>query len=51
MGKGDGWEHLGELSRLLQVFRYMYVDGDTENDSIAVVEWRSDVRRFFTVSG
>lgn len=50
MRKDNGWEHLGELSRLLQVFRSIYLHSNAEDDDNAIVEWRSDVRLFFMVS-
>lgn len=49
MAKAEGWERLGELSRLLQAYRRMYVCREVEQDNPSLLNWRSEVANFLKV--
>eukprot|EP00752_Nemacystus_decipiens_P010613 g9451.t1 len=46
MEQANGWERLGELSRLLQSFRRMYVRRDVEEDNLSLRKWRTKLVEF-----
>lgn len=50
MGKYDGWQWLGELSKILQTFRHMYLHRKAEEKHPALGDWRRELRQFLNVS-
>ncbi|CAM9944214.1 unnamed protein product [Ectocarpus sp. 6 AP-2014] len=46
MEKTKGWERLGELSRMLQTFRRMYVHREAEDNHPAFLHWRQELADF-----
>ncbi|CAM9495499.1 unnamed protein product, partial [Ectocarpus sp. 8 AP-2014] len=46
MEKTKGWERLGELSKLLQAFRRMYVHREAEDNHPAFLHWRQELVDF-----
>lgn len=51
MEKAKDWERLGELSRMLQAFRRMYVHREAEEDHPALLDWRRELVDFLKVRG
>lgn len=49
MEKSSGWEQLGEMLRMLQAFRHLYLRGEAENDHDAVQDWRHALFDFLKV--
>lgn len=49
MAQAEGWERLGELSRLLQSYRHMYVRREVEEDNPSVLNWRHELVEFLKV--
>lgn len=49
MGKDNGWRRLGELSKILQAFRHMYLHRHAEEDHPALLGWRRQLRQFLKV--
>lgn len=50
MGKDNGWQRLGELSKILQTFRHMYLHQHAEGDHPALGHWRRQLRQFLKVN-
>lgn len=49
MAPAEGWERLGELSRLLQSYRHMYVRREVEEDNPSLLNWRHELVEFLKV--
>lgn len=49
MAQAEGWERLGELSRLLQSYRHMYVRREVEEDNPSLLNWRHELVEFLKV--
>lgn len=49
MEQAEGWERLGELSRLLRSFRRMYVRREVEEDNPSLLNWRLELVEFLKV--
>lgn len=49
MAQAERWERLGELSRLLQAFRRMYVRREVEEDDPSLLSWRRELVEFLKV--
>lgn len=49
MEKTKGWERIGELSRMLQTFRRMYVHREAEDNHPAFLDWRQELIDFLKV--
>lgn len=51
MEKSKDWERLGELSRMLQSFRRLYVHRKAEEGHPALLDWRRELLFFLKVYG
>lgn len=49
MTQAEGWERLGELSRMLQAFRRMYVRREVDGDNPVLLNWRHELVIFLKV--
>lgn len=49
MERAESWKRLGDLSRMLQAFRRMYVRREVEEDNPSLLKWRHELASFFKV--